>query len=159
VSIGRADYVAALPRKVAAAGALITNADGHILVVKPGYKEGWELPGGCVEQGESAREACSRELKEELALTVPVGRLLVVEHQTVSDDKGDSIMFVYDAGSLASTDDVTLAAGELEEARFVERSRLGELLPSRQARRMAAALRARHAATVIELVDGEMQPA
>src|SRR4051812_8576814 len=84
VSIGRAEFVAALPRKVAAAGALITNADGHILVVKPAYKEGWEVPGGCVEQGESAREACSRELNEELALTVPVGRLLVVEHQTVS---------------------------------------------------------------------------
>ena len=45
------------------------------------YKDGWEFPGGKVEQGEASEEALSREIREELDVEIKVGDLLVtVEH-------------------------------------------------------------------------------
>lgn len=55
---------------------LFTDALGRLLVVKPTYKPGWELPGGSVEDGESPGRAAVREIAEELGVERPVGRLL-----------------------------------------------------------------------------------
>jgi len=56
----------------------------------------------------SQRGACVRELLEELVVELGVGTLLVVEHQTAPDDKGDSIMFVYDGGVVIEPDSLSL---------------------------------------------------
>lgn len=47
------------------AKALIKNADGKLLLVKE-HSDNWALPGGGIEQGESAGAALRRELQEEL---------------------------------------------------------------------------------------------
>ena len=45
------------------------------------YKDGWEFPGGKIEEGESPRDALAREIKEELDVEIRVGDLLItVEH-------------------------------------------------------------------------------
>ena len=46
------------------------------------YKDGWEFPGGKIEEGESPQEALKREIKEELDITVNVGQLI----QTIEYD-------------------------------------------------------------------------
>lgn len=153
--VDREQYLAQLPRKVAGAGALITDARGRVLVVQPTYKTAWEVPGGTVERGESARDACARELTEELGVHVAMGRLLVVEHQTLADDKGDSIMFVYDGGVLPDTAVLSPADDELQGVAFVAVDELDAYLPRRQSRRLRAAADARAAGRLIELVDGE----
>src|SRR4051794_34297997 len=51
-----------------AAGALIRDVEGRILLVKPTYKDGWDIPGGYVEPGESPADACNREIAEEIGL-------------------------------------------------------------------------------------------
>nr|WP_078882818.1 NUDIX hydrolase [Streptomyces sp. NRRL F-5917] len=43
------------------AGAVLTNRRGEVLLVKPTYKAGWNLPGGRWDEGESPREACVRD--------------------------------------------------------------------------------------------------
>jgi 8-oxo-dGTP diphosphatase len=70
------DYTARLPMKRMAAGGLFLNADHHLLIVKPIYREGWQVPGGIVNADESPLTACRREVREELGIDVDLGRLL-----------------------------------------------------------------------------------
>lgn len=60
--------------------ALVVVQDDHLLVMRYSYAGGvrWNLPGGNLEFGESVIPALIREWKEELAVEVEVGKLLVV---------------------------------------------------------------------------------
>lgn len=63
--------------------AIIQNGD-KIFATQRGYgefKDGWEFPGGKIEQGETPQQALKREIEEELDTEIIVGDLLtVVEH-------------------------------------------------------------------------------
>lgn len=57
----------------AAVAAIITNADGELLVAVRADDPGegrWDLPGGFVDPGEAAEQALRREIKEELNLDI-----------------------------------------------------------------------------------------
>ncbi|MBR4342111.1 MAG: (deoxy)nucleoside triphosphate pyrophosphohydrolase [Lachnospiraceae bacterium] len=65
-------------KTVKVAAAIITK-DNKIFATQRGYgeyKDGWEFPGGKVEEGESTQAALVREIKEELAADIIVGDLL-----------------------------------------------------------------------------------
>ena len=87
------------PQKRWAAGALFFDADWRVLLLEPTYKNNWEIPGWIIEDNESPKEACEREVFEELWLKREVWELLCLEYQREEDD---SYMFVFDWGVLSN---------------------------------------------------------
>jgi len=138
-----------------AAGALFVDERGHVLLVEPTYKPGWEIPGGVVEAGETPSAACAREIHEELGLRIHVGRLLVVDW--APHPKGEKVLFVFDGGLLAApaVSLIRLPADELASYRFVPPDEIGAWLPPRQNRRITAAIAARADGTIHYLEHAE----
>jgi 8-oxo-dGTP pyrophosphatase MutT (NUDIX family) len=129
---------------LSAAGALILDETGRVLLVEPNYKDHWEIPGGLIEVGETPSEGCAREVAEELGLTRETGRLLVVDwapHPTM----GDRVLFVFDGGTLTSPEiaEIHLQASELDSYVFLPPAEALDRLIPRLRRRVAAALQAR----------------
>lgn len=127
-----------------AAGVLLFDEAGRVLLVNPTYKPGWEIPGGYLHPGETPSEGAARELKEELGLTTPIGRLLVADwapHPT----EGDKLLFIFDGGVISEADraQVTPDGVEIGEYAFYDEDQLDALLIPRLARRVHAAIAAR----------------
>ncbi|SCG14674.1 NUDIX domain-containing protein [Micromonospora echinofusca] len=127
-----------------AAGALFFDNEGRVLLVRPSYKEHWDIPGGYVEPGESPRGACVREVQEELGLTPALGPMLVVDWAP-AEHEGDKLLFIFDGGSLGAKQerDIRFADGELTEWRYVGAESLDQYGPARLARRIRSAIAAR----------------
>lgn len=70
-------------KTIKVAAAIIIDGD-KILAAQRGYgefKDGWEFPGGKLEPGESGKEACIREISEELDVRIGnLDYLCTVEH-------------------------------------------------------------------------------
>lgn len=124
-----------------AAGVLFRDAQGRVLLVKPTYKDGWDIPGGYVEPGESPKQAAHREVLEELGIEPPIGRLLVVDWAP-HPAEGDKVLFIFDGGQvLDQTTPTSADASEIETVRFWSIDDLGQALPARLQARIASALR------------------
>lgn len=67
-----------LPPKLSYRVAGIALHQGHVLLHRAGFDPFWALPGGTVEYMETAEKALMREMHEEIATDVTVGRLLLV---------------------------------------------------------------------------------
>ncbi|EDY47671.1 NUDIX hydrolase [Streptomyces clavuligerus] len=105
-----------LARPTMSAGALLDNGKGEYLIVKPGYKEGWNLPGGGVDEGETPRQACERELREELGIEQTPGRLLVSTYVQTAD--GGHIYWIFDGGTLTPEQQQAIVIQESELTAF-----------------------------------------
>ncbi|WP_028921508.1 NUDIX domain-containing protein [Pseudonocardia acaciae] len=93
-----------LARKQMGAGLLFRDRAGRVLLVEPSYKPNWEIPGGAVEADEAPWAAAARELREELGLERPPGRLLVVDHVRAEDSRPEGMRFVFDGGMLTDAE-------------------------------------------------------
>lgn len=133
-----------MPRKRTAGGALLRNSSGHVLFVVPVYKPTWDIPGGIADPEESPRTACERELREELGLTLNIGRLLVVDWLPAHGVWGDGLMFVFDGGILADdfASQAEVPADELSGIRFLPLDRATKYLRPSMNRRLQHALEA-----------------
>lgn len=96
----------------------------RVFVTQRGYgefKDGWEFPGGKIEQGESPQQALVREIDEELGIAVKVGELI----GTINYDypQFHLIMHCYQCG--IESGDIVLK--EHEAARWVSVEALDEM--------------------------------
>ncbi|WP_088281112.1 NUDIX domain-containing protein [Kineosporia sp. A_224] len=149
----QAQWFLDLPRKRVAAGLVVTDDAGRVLLVKPTYKPSWEVPGGLVENGEAPRAAAARECREELGLDVAVGRLLVCDWMPPARLPDDAVLFLYASGPL-DTDAIVLATDELSTWEWVDPADLDDRLPVAMTRRVRVALEALGSGEVVELEHG-----
>ncbi|MBV9023651.1 MAG: NUDIX hydrolase [Streptomycetaceae bacterium] len=145
-----------MARPRVAAGALFFDSHDHVLLVRPSYKPGWEIPGGYVEAKESPLDACRREVQEELGISPPIGTLLVVDWAP-NPPEGDKILYVFDGGQLTpeEAEAIKLTADELLAAEFHPANAVDQLLIPRLARRVKYALAARSRSHPVYLEHGE----
>ena len=106
------------------AGARVRDPDGRIALVRNGWTDGWFVPGGGVEPGETPARAARREVLEETGLEATIDEPLVVLEQTYRSETDDVERFsaqyviygaratgeIPDAAALGTTDDEIVAA-------------------------------------------------
>ncbi|WP_406104757.1 NUDIX domain-containing protein [Micromonospora globbae] len=143
-------------RPFVAAGALFLDDRERVLLVEPTYKREHDIPGGMVEPGETPREACVREIREELSLDVRLGPLLAVDSQVYPTGE-DIVLFVFDGGHLshAQRDAIVVDGVEIRRFRFVAEDRLSDFLPASFVARLRAAAEARRRGEVYDLRAGQ----
>ena len=114
-----------LPKKRMDSGCLLFNNKQQVLLVKPNYKEAWEIPGGIEEDNESPKQCCIREDKEELSINLSKLQLLVVDYNQYPElkEKTESLMFIFDGGTI-DEEDIQLDMADHEGFIFVGREQI-----------------------------------
>jgi 8-oxo-dGTP diphosphatase len=138
-----------------AAGALFVRGDTVLLVHKT-YGNGWDVPGGYVDHGESPAAALEREIREELGLDKTASRLLVHDWAP-TDAEGDKILYVFDCGQISGEDeaDIRLQGEELDSAEWVKVAALGDYVIPRLEVRLTAAFDAYGSGRTLYLEHGK----
>jgi 8-oxo-dGTP diphosphatase len=144
-------------RKRVAADVLVRDASQRILLVDPSYKPAWDLPGGMAEANEPPLEAVRREVREELGLELTAGRLLCVDWVSPHGPWDDTLMFLFDGGTLTAPEisRLRLLDDELTAYQFCTEAEAAHLLRPYVWRRVQAALRALRTGHVCYLQDGQ----
>lgn len=138
----RAMLNSALPRKRAIAQMLVRASDDRVLLCQLTYKLDWDLPGGVVEVGESPSLAVSREVEEELGLTIKSGSLLLTDWLPPWGGWDDALCLVFDGGvhDPLVADEIVVQPREIRSAKFCTPDEVRALAADFTARRVEAAL-------------------
>lgn len=110
------------------AAARVRDPDDRIALVQNTWSDGWILPGGAVESGETPVEAARREVREETGLNATLGDPLVVFDQSYVTESDDEEQFtasyvVYSAsaaGEIPDSSELGVAESEITTARWFE---------------------------------------
>ena len=101
------------------AAAIVTDADGRSLLVRKAGTTHFMQPGGKIEDGESAVDALTRELSEEIGVALDVASaeyLGLFRAEAANED--DTVVLA--AVFAMSVDGEVAASGEIEELRWVD---------------------------------------
>ncbi|ROO89067.1 ADP-ribose pyrophosphatase YjhB (NUDIX family) [Actinocorallia herbida] len=149
------DWGAGRSRPFVAAGVLFFDEWDRVLLVVPTYKDDLDIPGGYVEGGETPWEAAVREVREELGISPPIGRLLVTDWAP-DDVEGDKVLYVFDGGRIGADliSEIRLDPGEIAAIAFHPLSEVPTLTIARLARRVQQAGVARATGGTLYLEHG-----
>jgi 8-oxo-dGTP diphosphatase len=132
-----------VPAIPAAAGALIYDRAGRLLILKPTYKKGWTIPGGVMEaDGETPWQACRREVREECGIDVRAGRLACMDFRRPRPGRPGGIRYLFDCGRVGGKvlADIVLQAEEISAYRLADLPDALALLRGPVQRRVRAAI-------------------
>ena len=123
------------PRFTVTAGAVITDNQGRVLLLKHRFRPGtgWGMPGGFMQAGEQPEEALRRELREEVGLEVEEVELFSTRAFKVPRQ----VEIVFTALALGDTNELNF---EIQKAAWFSPSELPEELPTDQAQLIKRAL-------------------
>src|SRR5690606_9126041 len=88
------------------------DAEGRVLLVKHTYLDGWWLPGGGVERGQTCEAALAREMREEAGGLIEGRPVLISVHSNERFFRGDHVL-VYRIDRFTLTD--RTSRGEIAE--------------------------------------------
>jgi len=147
------------PRKRVGADMLIRDKQGRILLVDPRYKPDWDLPGGMSEANEPPAATARREVKEELNVDLEPGRLLCIDWVSPHGPWDDSLMFIFDGGTLTSEQitSLKLLDGELRTFEFCTAEEAADRLRPYIWQRAAHALQAQKTGETRYVQDGQLR--
>jgi ADP-ribose pyrophosphatase YjhB (NUDIX family) len=116
------------PRFAVTAGAIITDSDGRVLLLKHRFRPGtgWGMPGGFIEAGEQAEAALRRELHEEVGLEL--GKIKLFTTRTFKTPQ--QIEIVFRARAIGDMDQLNY---EIQKAAWFSPCELPQELPQDQA--------------------------
>lgn len=121
-------WQASLPKKTIAVKVVLKSDKGNILLVKPDYKDTWQLPGGGVEEYEDPKVAAIREAEEETGIKIDIGDLRLVD--SIFKAKQDYLFLLFECTKLYTEDaDYGVEDEEIEEYKFVHPTEVASLLP------------------------------
>lgn len=156
------DYYDSLPKKRMAVGAIFLNDTSEILIVKPTYKERWSIPGGVVDENESLLDACIREIREELDLSITKFTLLGVDYISpqISEytNRSENIQFIFHGGILREKEieKIKIPKEELSEFMFKKEEDAVALLGKNLSKRIPPCIEALKIGTAVYLENGEV---
>ncbi|MDQ3615064.1 MAG: NUDIX hydrolase [Actinomycetota bacterium] len=138
----RALLNSSLPRKRAISQMLVRDPVDRVLLCQLTYKNDWDLPGGVVEVGESPQLAVTREIEEELGLTIAAGPLLLTDWLPSWSGWDDALCLVFDGGVYHDSmlENVVRQPREIRSVRFCSLDEVRELCADFTARRIESAL-------------------
>jgi 8-oxo-dGTP diphosphatase len=130
-------YYQNLPKKRMGVGCLFFNDKNELMILKPAYKDHWSIPGGVIDENESPREACVREIGEEICFDLRTPVFICLDY--ISDKgKGESLQFIFYGGILnqKEVDDIKISKQEITEYKFLKVEKALLLLGDRLVKRI-----------------------
>lgn len=110
------------------ASARVRDPDGRIALIQNRWTDGWFLPGGEVESGESPKEAARREVREETSLDATIeAPLVVLEQAYVSEEDGEEwfpaqfvVYAAFAEGEIPDASQLGMGDGEILSAQWFD---------------------------------------
>lgn len=135
---------ASFPRACTAAGLVVRDPAGRVLLLQTSYKPEWEVPGGLVEAGEDITTAAVREAFEELELVLEPGPLLALDTWPADVRTPAITLALLDGGvhPPGLVERLRFADGEIVAAHWCDAAAVRERGGPRLGRRLLAVLEA-----------------
>lgn len=161
VGPGASTYVmnSITPRKRLIAHALVRDAAGLILLCETSFKGDWEFPGGLVEPGEAPRDACTREMWEEMGVSPAVTGVLVVDWLRPYKGWEDAVELVFATATVTAEQKAAMAPDgqEILALHWLDLAEARTHMTTFGAARLASAMAASQEGVTLYTEAGERQ--
>lgn len=113
-----------------AAGAVVENAEGELLLVKEGkqhIEDSWNFPGGGWEDGESITDCVKREVLEETGYRISIEGFLGVYKELNQEDGTETIVFMFKALTDEKVKEAPQDSDEIKDTGFFRPEKIPDL--------------------------------
>lgn len=119
-------------KRVDVSSALITDSEGHILIVKnvKGDSSYWSLPGGAVEAGETLEQAAIREVKEETGYGIVITGLCSLREMFFAERGHHALIVTFFADIIEGNIVIDDPDNDITDVKWVDLKLASELMPS-----------------------------